>query len=212
MHIFDYTNFLTLAKNALMISGLKLPIITNLESLQQDIINLSKQTIPGSENLVLPKELHQTSFINECSSVSNLIESINCSVLSVKILTVTTGATTTNFYQQELSLEKEIIQLYVPVFSNEAVKFQLENDDIITIEEGDCWYINTLNHKAISNNGVSDLICLVITCITNDWLEDMFFETSNSDKVKYLNELRDLNTVDSNRMADSIEHSLWLIS
>jgi hypothetical protein len=193
-----------------MFSSLKVPIITDLQNLQEDILNFSTLTNFQAKNPLLSEVPFQLILKEKSTSLSSLIDSLECKVASVHLLTI--EALSSHRIPNNKSLFQDgNIQLYLPVFSNTSVKFHLDTESL-TMQEGDCWYVNTGSLEGISNDGSSDLICLVISCISNYWLEELFFEASTTAKVNYVNQLRYLNTDDSNSLADSIEHSLWFIS
>ena len=99
-----------------------------------------------------------------------------------------------------------------------------KRDERVRMEEGDCWYINANRMHRVSNFGKTDRIHLVIDCVVNEWLKNIFLtgetvianEKDNDDIVKTNNqlqpddifkivhELRLQNTETSNRLADDL--------
>ena len=65
----------------------------------------------------------------------------------------------------------------MPVITHDAGEFYLDQERIY-LKEGECWYLNfNLPHSMINNSDI-DRIHLVIDARVNDWVKDIFSDTS----------------------------------
>lgn len=132
----------------------------------------------GDSDNILPdalndEEYSNTSLMDACPAVKDLLNSIECPVLSVRLLNLKSGAIIKPHRDHELAFEKGEARLHFPVFTNHKVEFYIE-DEQVRMQEGECWYINAnLTHR-VANNGSTDRIHLVIDCKVNDWLKALF--------------------------------------
>jgi hypothetical protein len=160
-----------------------------------------------------------TLLMHECPAIKALVASLKCPVKSVKLLSLPVSAVSNSHHDNELAFERGGARLYFPIFTNPDVEFFVE-DDMLPMKEGECWYINAglAHHEA--NKGSTDRIHLVVDCVANEWLTGIFTDSERFCKIDYnlkeqlsiINELRKQNTESSAEIANSLEHSLWLIS
>lgn len=73
-----------------------------------------------------------------------------------------------------LGYEDGDFRLHIPIVTNPDVNFMLGGERIV-MNEGTCWYINANEEHAVSNNGLTDRIHLVIDGKRNEWTDDIFF-------------------------------------
>ncbi|MBC8051665.1 MAG: aspartyl/asparaginyl beta-hydroxylase domain-containing protein [Sphingobacteriaceae bacterium] len=179
---------------------------------------------PGGQADIVPdliekQEYADTIIMADCEAISAFISSLSCPVLSVRLLNLHAGAYIKPHCDHELAFEKGEARLHFPIFTNPQVEFFLE-EDRITMLEGECWYINASLTHHVANHGSTDRIHLVVDCLVNDWLENIFSHSEKFCKTDYnleeqiaiINELRQQNTEAANNLAESLEHSVWLIS
>lgn len=139
---------------------------------------LSLRVPGGNSHQIVPDLMHNKAFMDtplmaDCPAVKMLLNAMHCPILSVRLLNLKIGASIKPHRDHELAFEKGEARLHFPVFTNEAVEFYIE-DELLRMNEGECWYINAnLTHR-VANNGSADRIHLVIDCEVNDWLEELF--------------------------------------
>src|SRR6266550_2860809 len=118
--------------------------------------------------------------------------------MSVRLLNLKTNSLIKEHRDHELSFEKGEARLHIPVFTNPQVAFYL-NNVLLTMREGECWYINANLPHRVRNKGLSDRIHLVVDCKVNDWLEELFAKSdlfyasgqeSGEETIKIIRELR----------------------
>jgi hypothetical protein len=132
----------------------------------------------GSMNNIIPDLMSHggyadTALMAECPSIKKLLDGIHCEVLSARLLNLKKGAFIKDHRDVELAFENGEARLHFPIFTNVGVAFYI-NDVLVTMHEGDCWYINANLKHRVANNGDTDRIHLVIDCKVNEWLDGIF--------------------------------------
>ena len=175
----------------------------------------------GLANHIIPDLRNEPGFANtalmeQFSSVQNLIERLDCPVMSVRLLNLRAGAEIKPHRDQGLCFEQGEARIHFPVFTNSLVKFFVDSE-CIGMKEGEAWYINANRMHYVSNFGSTDRIHLVIDCKVNEWLKNIFeksekvmiIEKQNTEEIqKIINELRLQNTETSNKLADDLYKSI----
>jgi len=157
-----------------------------------------------------------TLFMRLLPSTQKVLETFHCEKLSVRLLNLKAGAIIKEHRDFELAFEHGEARLHIPVFTNKKVEFYVDGD-LVTMNEGECWYINANLPHRVANKGASDRIHLVIDCKVNDWLKEVL-ETSEKkcrDEVQdkdlqqnIIQNLRMHGTEASNILADKMEREL----
>lgn len=136
---------------------------------------------PGGTDSIIP-ELHQADrFENHANmklfpSVKQLIETLECEVMSVRLLNLGAGSVIKQHRDAELAFEKGEARLHFPIQTNTDVEFYINNERII-MNEGECWYINANLPHRVNNKGLTNRVHLVIDCKVNPWLEQLILNT-----------------------------------
>ncbi|MFC7522688.1 aspartyl/asparaginyl beta-hydroxylase domain-containing protein [Parapedobacter sp. GCM10030251] len=149
-------------------------------------------------------------------AVAALVRSLDCPVQSVRFLNLKAGADIKPHRDHELAFEKGEARLHFPLVTNPQVEFYVE-DTRLDMQPGACWYINAnLIHRA-SNKGDTDRIHLVIDCLVNDWLRELFSRADIQTKEEKIDlekqkqviaALRLQNTPTATQLADQLEKDL----
>lgn len=133
---------------------------------------------PGGSMNTLSESLNKEAFadtpiLEHCPSVRSLLNSLQCEMLSARLLNLKAGAVIKEHTDKELYFEKGEARLHFPIITNPFVEFYLDNERL-QMQEGDCWYINANLPHRLANKGNSNRIHLVVDCKVNDWLREMF--------------------------------------
>lgn len=173
----------------------------------------SEQIIP---DLMGNQGYAETPMLNSCPIIKKLLESFQCPMMAARLMNLSPGSFIKEHCDQDLAYEKGEARLHIPITTNPQVAFYVNSERVI-MGEGECWYINVnLPHK-VRNDGTTDRIHLVVDCVVNEWLKDVFnhsdvTKTNSVQKVKetlnIINELRLQNTERSNQLADELEQRL----
>ncbi|MBS1522310.1 MAG: aspartyl/asparaginyl beta-hydroxylase domain-containing protein [Bacteroidetes bacterium] len=150
------------------------------------------------------------------SSVEKMLNEFHCEKLSVRLLNLKTGAVIKEHRDYELAFEHGEARLHIPVFTNNKVEFYVDGD-IVSMKEGECWYINANLPHRVANKGTADRIHLVIDCKVNNWLKKVLEDAEKKcmDEVQdrglqmnIIQSLRMHGTEASNMLADKMEREL----
>ncbi len=177
---------------------------------------------PGGKDSVIPDLMGEqqayadTPHMQHFPSVRQLVQSLECPVLSVRFLNLKAGAVIKAHRDHELAFEKGEARLHFPIQTNPDVSFYVE-DTRVDMQVGTCWYINAnLTHR-VSNNGTTDRVHLVVDCLVNDWLRQLFDRADKQTKdedvdiaqqKQVIAALRLQNTPVATKLADQLEQSL----
>ena len=155
---------------------------------------------PGGGLNTLSESLNNEAFADTpllefCPSVHSLLNSLQCEKLSARLLNLQARAVIKEHTDKELYFEKGEARLHFPIITNPFVEFYLDNERL-QMQEGECWYINANLPHRLANNGNSNRIHLVVDCIVNQWLCEVFnnaiAKVELTDKEVFL---RDKNTI-----------------
>lgn len=144
-----------------------------------------------------------TALLDHCPSIRSLLNSLQCEKMAARLLNLQAGAVIKEHTDKELYFEKGEARLHFPVITNPFVEFYLDNERL-SMQEGECWYINANLPHRLANKGSSNRIHLVVDCIVNDWLNGVFrsciSKSELSDKQVFLRDkLTILQTIDELR-------------
>lgn len=143
---------------------------------------------PGGKDSIIPDLMGEqayadTTHLRHFPTVIRFLQSLACPVLSVRFLNLKAGAAIKAHRDHELAFEKGEARLHFPILTNADVAFYVE-DTRVDMQPGTCWYINAnLTHR-VANNGTTDRIHLVVDCLVNDWLRQLFDRADKQTKDK----------------------------
>jgi hypothetical protein len=161
-------------------------------------------------------EFKDTALLQTLPSVLQLMQNLKCDKLSARLLNLKAGASIKPHKDQDLSFENGEARLHFPIFTNEKVRFYLE-DDVLDMKEGECWYINANLTHQVFNDSLTDRIHLVIDCKVNDWLSNFFADASLTSReqkkdtaqlLQIISELKLQNTPTANALAEQLSKEL----
>jgi mannose-6-phosphate isomerase-like protein (cupin superfamily) len=149
-------------------------------------------------------------------TIKQLCDSLQCDLMSVRLLNLKAGAVIKQHRDIELAFEKGEARLHFPIVTNNDVEFYV-NDMRVTMLPGQCWYINANMPHRVSNYGTTDRIHLVIDCIVNDWLKNIFAKAERTEceepfdvaqTTGIIELLRNHKTETANKLADELQTAL----
>jgi hypothetical protein len=186
-----------------MISNLKLPFSFDAAALQIDLNNFgSDDWIPHFNRsyyegdwsgiaLRSPANAHvalypdptvetfvDTEHLVKCRAVKEILDVFECKTETVRFLRLRPGAAIREHRDYKLSFEDGVARIHIPAKTSQGVEFYLDGH-LITMNEGEAWYLNFNLPHSVVNKGDEDRIHLVIDCIVNDWLRQVFDATVN---------------------------------
>lgn len=111
--------------------------------------------------------------LQRCPYIRDILDWFECPLQVVRLLKLGPGSNIREHRDYNLSYEDGEVRIHIPIQTNAAVEFAVEGK-ALTMEPGECWYINfNLPHR-IHNRGLTDRVHLVIDCIRNPWIESFF--------------------------------------
>jgi hypothetical protein len=224
-----------------MICFAKLPLKVSITNIQGEVSSITESWHPhlntfdyegnwevlslrspgGSSSTIIPDIINGSVFMDTplmdiCPSIKKITENLLCPIMAVRLLNLKSGAKIKPHRDNELAFEKGEARIHIPVFTNDGVEFYVE-DNLLRMNEGECWYINAnLKHSAV-NNGKSDRIHLVIDCIVNDKLIKLFESADKTtrdedynvaEKLLIIEALHHQQTLSAIKLADELQFEL----
>ena len=126
----------------------------------------TKQIYPDPHS---PEPFADTEILARCEYVQEILATIKCEKESVRFMLLGAGAKIREHRDYFIGIEEGSIRLHLPVITNDAVEFYLDNE-LIEMHTGELWYLDFYQKHRVENNGTTDRIHLVIDCKVNDWL------------------------------------------
>lgn len=116
------------------------------------------------------EELKMSPYLNE---VVNYFKA-NTKVTLVRLLRLAPKSTVDEHRDLTLGLEveKSVVRLTVPIFSNDEIQFFL-NQTEVPLQLGECWYMRLTDPHKVVNNSEEERVNLTIDMIPNEWLVDL---------------------------------------
>lgn len=161
-----------------------------------------------------------TPLLQQCAYIQEVLNHFQCEKTAVRLMKLDAGAVINPHNDHDMAYEQGEVRLHIPVVTNEKVAFYLDEERIL-MQEGECWYLNLQLTHRVRNDGDTDRIHLVIDCLVNDWVKNLFAgddieiiketdyepgskELSSAEKEKVIQELRMQGTEEANRLADEL--------
>jgi hypothetical protein len=166
------------------------------------------------------QQFADTPLMSLCPTIKNAVDTLQCPKIAVRLLNLKPGSVIKEHTDKDFNFEQGEARIHIPIATNDEVGFYLD-DERMVLKEGECWYMNfNLKHR-IANNGTTDRIHLVVDCIVNDWMMDIFNDGgavkstvqeedkfSRADKRAMIENFRAMNTPVSLQMAEEMERGL----
>lgn len=219
----------------------KLPLIIDIAAVQHEVASLTADWLPhfntrhyegawtvlplrspgGHAEQIVPELFQHQTYMDTylmaaCPSVKHVLDTMQCPLMAVRLLNLHSGSVIKEHRDHDLSFENGEARLHFPVFTNEQVAFYIDGQ-LLPMHEGECWYMNAQLPHRVANYGPTDRIHLVVDCLVNDWLTELFNrsqvtlaspETNQSHIHQVIESLRVQNTAQSHRLADELEGKL----
>lgn len=165
-------------------------------------------------------DYQDTVFLQNSPYLQQVLQTFQCPLQAVRLLKLNAGSLIKEHRDAELNFEKGEIRLHIPVYTHPDVEFFLDRERI-TLQEGECWYMNFNLPHSIQNKSSIDRVHLVIDALVNDWVKTLFSDPGISvkketadpgeqyddeTKKQIIAQLRLINTPVSHQMADDMEH------
>tara|TARA_B100000780_G_C21045169_1_gene419537 strand:+ start:369 stop:974 length:606 start_codon:yes stop_codon:yes gene_type:complete len=116
------------------------------------------------------EELKMSPYLNEVVDYFKA----NTKVTLVRVLRLAPKSTVDEHRDLTLGLEveKSVVRLTVPIFSNDEIQFFL-NQTEVPLQLGECWYMRLTDPHKVVNNSEEERVNLTIDMIPNEWLKGL---------------------------------------
>ena len=119
-----------------------------------------------------------TPLVERCPVIRDALSRLRCPQQAVRLLRLKAGSTIKEHRDYDLGFEDGEVRLHIPIITNPAVEFVLNQVRVI-MNEGECWYLNVNEPHRVANRGPADRIHLVVDCVVNDWLRALLLGAVN---------------------------------
>jgi Aspartyl/Asparaginyl beta-hydroxylase len=159
-----------------------------------------------------------TVFIQDANYLKEVLGHFKCTLLSVRLMKLESGALIKEHRDEGLNFEKKTVRFHIPIITHEKVEFILDKEPM-ALKEGECWYMNFNLPHSLHNRSMIDRIHLVIDAEVNNWVKGLFRDKnivmkkeindppiySVEERKNIIKSLRIMNTEISIQLADRIE-------
>lgn len=121
----------------------------------------------------MPDIYQNTTLLARCPYFRHILATFNCQQTSVRLMKLDPGSEIKEHADSSLSYKNQDVRLHVPVVTNAEVDFFL-NGERIEMKVGECWYLDFTQLHRVCNRSQTPRIHLVIDCLVNDWLREIF--------------------------------------
>lgn len=183
-----------------------------LRSVNGSLVNALPQLSANAEFL-------DTVLLQQCPAIKRTVDSLLCNKTAIRLLSLKPGTVVKEHSDPGLCYEDGEIRLHVPLVTNSAVEFYIDGENVQPLP-GECWYMNFNLKHSLANYGETDRIHLVIDCIVNDWVHELFASCDNivripspgkftgNDQRLIIEQLRTIGTETALAMAKEMEDKL----
>ena len=110
-----------------------------------------------------------TAYLDCCPNLAAVLDQLDCALQATRLLRLGVGALVREHQDYNLGFEDGAARLHIPITTSPDVEFLLGGSSV-SMQAGECWYLNFNLPHALVNRGTEDRIHLVIDCVVNDWL------------------------------------------
>lgn len=129
------------------------------------------------------KPMKETNVMARCSYFKEVLNSFECTFLSVRLLSLGVGANIKPHKDYNLGYEDGCFRIHVPITTNPKVSFIL--DDVrLDMKPGECWYTNVNYTHSVKNEGTADRVHLVFDCKRNQWSDSLFYSVAPAESFR----------------------------
>jgi hypothetical protein len=132
----------------------------------------------GAESRIYPDPAREEDFrdsqlLTKCSYIQEVIATFECPKTSIRLMKLGPNSKIREHTDLNLAYEDREVRLHIPITTNSETDFYVDNRQI-PMRVGECWYVNVNFPHRVTNNGQTARIHLVIDCVVDDWLEEVF--------------------------------------
>lgn len=165
------------------------------------------------------KTYEDTPLMKELPYTQRVLDAIQTEKQAVRYLQLAPNSEIKPHKDFDLVYWDGYVRFHIPIITNDSVKFMI-GDEQLNMKPGECWFADFSRTHSVSNFGKTSRIHLVIDCLVNNWVEQLFKEEgiveanetppdpidvlSNEDKKEIINNLRAMGTDTGDRLANEM--------
>lgn len=136
-----------------------------------------------------------TDILKRCPYFQDVLNQFHCEKTSVRLMSLEPGGVIKPHTDPGTSFEDGLARLHIPILTDPHVQFVIDGE-AIHFSRGATWYLNASCTHAVTNHSTTPRIHLMLDCIPNPWLQQIFDDAGfvPKDKPKY----RDVSINDDN--------------
>lgn len=134
------------------------------------------RSVDGQLRHIMPLEnanYQDTPILQQCPYLRHVLAQFACEKTSVRLMSLEAGAVIREHRDEGSSLDDGIARLHIPIQTSGQVLFRIDGQEV-HFSAGDTWYLNASCLHAVHNNSPRDRVHLMLDCIANPWLEELF--------------------------------------
>lgn len=117
-----------------------------------------------------------TALLARCPYFQEVLAQFSCPLNAVRLLRLQAGSNIAEHVDHALDFEEGEVRIHIPIVTSDGVRFILDGTRLV-LAPGESWYTNVNLPHAVENTGTVDRIHLVLDCVVDDWLREIFRTT-----------------------------------
>jgi hypothetical protein len=114
-----------------------------------------------------------TPMLARCPYLQEVLAAFHCPLTSARMLKLAARSSIREHKDYKLGFEDGELRVHMPVVTNLDVAFFLAGERVV-MQEGEAWYLDLNLPHRVENHSDTDRIHLVIDCVVNDWMRELF--------------------------------------
>jgi len=114
-----------------------------------------------------------TPLMQRCPYFHQVVDRFLCEKKAVRLMALAPGAQIKAHRDPGTSLPEGLTRLHIPIQTSTQVEFLIENE-AVHFTAGQTWYLDASCLHAVANRSSQARIHLVLDCVTNAWLQNLF--------------------------------------
>ncbi|CDG84046.1 aspartyl/asparaginyl beta-hydroxylase domain-containing protein [Janthinobacterium agaricidamnosum] len=130
----------------------------------------------GAADHIIPLDgaaFADTPLLARCPCLREVIASFACDTGAVRLMALQAGAQIHAHRDTGTALADGLTRIHIPIHTSEHVLFSIDGE-AVHFSAGHAWYMDASCLHAVENRGATPRVHLVLDCITNQWLEQLF--------------------------------------
>lgn len=114
-----------------------------------------------------------TPHLARCPYLRQVIAGFGCEVGAARLMALEAGAVIREHRDPGTALADGVTRIHIPIRTSPQVLFRIGGTEV-HFSAGHAWYMDASCRHAVENRGTAPRVHLVLDCVTNDWLEQLF--------------------------------------